>query len=165
MLTVMGLAIATDYALFVLTRFREERATGRAKLDAIGGAGGTANQAVAFSGMAFVLAMSGLLLIPDTVLRSLGVGAIAVGLVSVAAALTLLPALLGVLGDRVNAPRIPLLGGSIDRAGREGRFWSTVARAVMRRPIVSLVATVAVLLAAAAPALDLRLSTSGVREA
>jgi uncharacterized membrane protein YdfJ with MMPL/SSD domain len=163
MLTVMGLAIATDYALFVLTRFREERATGRPKLDAIGGAGGTASRAVVFSGMAFVLAMSGLLLVPDTVLRSLGVGAIAVGLVSVAAALTLLPALLGLLGDRVNALRIPFLGRSIDRAGREGRFWSTVARGVMRRPVVSLVVTVALLLAAAAPALDLRLSTSGVR--
>jgi uncharacterized membrane protein YdfJ with MMPL/SSD domain len=163
MLTVMGLAVATDYALFVLSRYREERATGRAKLEAIAASGGTASRAVLFSGMAFVLAMSGLFLIPDTILRSLGVGAITVGLVSMVAALTLLPALLGLLGDRVNALRIPLLGRSVERAGREGRFWAAVARAVMRRPTISVVVTVALLLAAAAPVLDLRLSTAGIR--
>jgi uncharacterized membrane protein YdfJ with MMPL/SSD domain len=163
MLTVMGLAVATDYALFVLSRYREERATGRAKLDAIAASGGTASRAVVFSGLAFVLAMSGLLLIPDTILRSLGIGAITVGLVSMIAALTLLPALLGLLGDRVNALRIPLLGRSVERAGREGRFWAAVARAVMRRPLVSIAVTVALLLAAAAPVLDLRLSTAGIR--
>jgi uncharacterized membrane protein YdfJ with MMPL/SSD domain len=163
MLTVMGLAVATDYALFVLSRYREERATGQAKLEAITASGATASRAVVFSGMAFVLAMSGLLLIPDTILRSLGVGAIAVGLVSMVAALTLLPALLGLLGDRVNALRIPLLGRSVERAGREGRFWAAVARAVMRRPTISIVVTAVLLLAAAAPVLDLRLSTAGVR--
>ncbi len=163
MLTVMGLAIATDYALFIVSRYREERATGRQKLDAIAATAGTASRAVLFSGIAFVLAMSGLLLIPDTVLRSLGVGAIAVALVSIAAALTLLPALLSLLGDRVNALRVPLLGRSVERAGREGRFWSAVAATVMRRPLVSLLVTTALLLAAAAPALDLRLSTAGVR--
>jgi uncharacterized membrane protein YdfJ with MMPL/SSD domain len=107
--------------------------------------------------------MSGLLLIPDTVLRSLGVGAIAVALASVVAALTLLPALLSLLGDRINALRIPLVGRSVETAGREGRFWSAVAGTVMRRPVVSLVAASAILLAAAAPVLDLRLSTAGVR--
>jgi RND superfamily putative drug exporter len=107
--------------------------------------------------------MSGLLLIPDSVLRSLGVGAIAVAAVSVLAALTLLPALLGLLGDRVNAIRVPVVGRVVDSAGREGRFWSSIARAVMRRPALSLVASVAVLLAAAAPAVDLRLSQAGLR--
>ena len=163
MLTVMGLAVATDYALFVLSRYREERAAGRAKLEAITASGGTASRAVVFSGMAFVLAMSGLLLIPETVLRSLGVGAITVGLVSMIAALTLLPALLGILGDRVNALRIPLLGRSVENAGREGRFWPAVARAVMRRPAISAALSTALLLLAAAPVLDLRLSTAGIR--
>jgi uncharacterized membrane protein YdfJ with MMPL/SSD domain len=163
MLTVMGLAVGTDYALFIVSRYREERAGGQPKLDALGTSAATASRAVLFSGMAFVLAMSGLLLIPDTVLRSLGVGAIAVGLVSVVAALTLLPALLSLLGDRINALRIPILGRMVDHADREGRFWSAVARVVMRRPAVSLVLTAAVLLAAAAPVLDLRLSTAGVR--
>jgi uncharacterized membrane protein YdfJ with MMPL/SSD domain len=163
MLTVMGLAIATDYGLFILSRYREERSRGRAEIDAIAGAGATASRAVLFSGLAFVFAMAGLLLIPDTVLRSLGVGALAVGLTSVVAALTLLPALLSLLGDRVNRLRIPLLGRSVESAGREGRFWSAIAGAVMRRPVASVLLSAGVLVAAAAPVLDLRLSTSGVR--
>ena len=163
MTTVMGLAIAADYGLFIISRYREERAAGREKLDAIAGAGATANRAVLFSGLAFVLAMSGLLLVPDSILRSLGVGALTVGLVAVLAALTLVPALLGLLGDRVNALRVPVLGRAVDSAGREGRFWSGIARVVMRRPVVSLVASSALLLAAAAPVLDLRLSEPGIR--
>jgi RND superfamily putative drug exporter len=163
MTTVMGLAIATDYGLFIVSRYREERALGRGETDAIAASGATASRAVLFSGMAFVLAMSGLLLVPDSILRSLGVGAMTVGLVSVAAALTLVPALLGLLGDRVNALRVPFLGRAVDSAGKEGRFWSRIARAVMRRPVVSLVASVVVLLAAAVPVLDLRLSQPGLR--
>ena len=163
MTTVMGLAIATDYGFFIVSRYREERSTGREKLDAIAASGATASRAVLFSGFAFVLAMCGLLLVPDSVLRSLGVGALTVGLVSVFAALTLVPALLGLLGDRVNALRVPLLGAAVDSAGREGRFWSRIARTVMRRPGVSLVLCAALLLAAAAPVLDLRLSGPGVR--
>jgi RND superfamily putative drug exporter len=163
MTTIMGLAIATDYALFIVSRYREERAAGRERIDAIGASGATASRAVVFSGLAFALAMSGLLLIPDSVLRSLGAGAIAVAAVSVAAALTLLPALLGLLGDRVNSLRVPVLGRVVDTAGEEGRFWSAIARVVMRRPGISLVASVALLLAAAAPALDLRLSQAGLR--
>jgi putative drug exporter of the RND superfamily len=163
MTTVMGLAIAADYGLFIVSRYREERAGGRDVHDAIGAAGATANRAVLFSGLAFVLAMSGLLLVPDSILRSLGVGAMTVGLVAVIAALTLVPALLGLLGDRVNSLRVPLVGRVVDSAGREGRFWGGIARVVMRRPVVSLVAAVVVLLAAAAPILDLRLSEPGIR--
>jgi uncharacterized membrane protein YdfJ with MMPL/SSD domain len=163
MTTVMGLAIATDYGLFILSRYREERASGREKVDAIAGAGSTASRAVFFSGIAFVLAMSGLLLVPDSILRSLGVGAMTVGVVAMLAALTLVPALLGLLGDRVNALRVPYLGRAVDSAGREGRFWSRIARAVMRRPVISLVASAALLLAAAVPVLDLKLSEPGIR--
>jgi len=163
MTTVMGLAIAADYGLFIVSRYREERAAGKDEMAAIAGAGATASRAVLFSGMAFVLAMSGLLLVPDSVLRSLGVGALTVGLVAVFAALTLVPALLGLLGDRVNALRVPFLGRAVDSAGSEGRFWSRIARAVMRRPVVSLVAGTALLLAAAAPVLDLQLSEPGIR--
>ena len=163
MTTVMGLAIAADYGLFIVSRYREERAAGRSELDAIAATGATANRAVLFSGLAFVLAMSGLLLVPDSVLRSLGVGALTVGLVAVFAALTLVPALLGLLGDRVNAIRIPIVGRVVDSAGREGRLWSRIARAVMRRPVLSLVLSVGLLLAAAVPVLDLRLSQPGLR--
>src|SRR6185503_700694 len=102
MLTGMGLALGIDYALFVVSRFREERAEGREKIEAIAATGATASRAVLFSGSAFVLAMTGLLLVQSTIMRSLATGAILVGIVSVVAALTLLPAILSLLGDRVN---------------------------------------------------------------
>ena len=100
MLTGMGLALGIDYSLFVVSRYREERVDGRERLNAIDVAGQTACRAVGFSGSAFVLAMLGMVLVPDTILRSLAVGAILVGITSVAAALTLLPAVLALLGDR-----------------------------------------------------------------
>ena len=126
MLIGMGLALGIDYSLFTLSRFREERLQGQEKLDAIGTAGATAGRAVLFSGIAFVLAMLGLLLVPSTIFRSLAAGAILVGIVSVIAALTLLPAVLALLGDRVNALRIPFFGRAAEQAGREGRFWGAI---------------------------------------
>ena len=160
MLTGMGLALGIDYSLFVLARYREERLHGREQLDAIAAVGSSASRAVLFSGIAFTLAMVGLLLVPSTIMRSLAVGAIAAGLVSVAAALTLLPALLGLLGDRVNALRIPFFGRA---AGREqSPFWSRTVRGVMRRPLASLVLATAVLLALALPVLALRTGEAGV---
>jgi uncharacterized membrane protein YdfJ with MMPL/SSD domain len=160
MLTGMGLALGIDYSLFVLSRYREERLHGRQRLDAIAAVGTTASRAVLFSGIAFTLAMVGLLLVPHTIMRSLAAGAIVVGLVSVAAALTLLPALLSLLGDRVSALRIPFVGRA---AGREqSRFWSRTARGVMRRPILSLVLATATLLAMAVPVLALRSGEAGV---
>jgi putative drug exporter of the RND superfamily len=161
MLIGMGLALGIDYSLFTLSRYREERLHGREKLDAIAVGGGTAGRAVLFSGIAFVLAMLGLLLVPSTIFRSLAAGAILVGIVSVIAALTLLPAVLALLGDRVNALRIPFFGRAADQAGREGRFWRTIVDRVMRRPVVSLVLAAGLLLALAAPVLALDTGTSG----
>ena len=159
MLTGMGLALGIDYSLFVVSRYREERAGGRAELDAIGVAGATASRAVLFSGSIFVIALTGMLLVPSNVMKSLAVGAISVGIVSVIAALTLLPALLGLLGDRVNALRLPFFGRNL---GGEGRFWGRVVRGVMRRPWVYLVVFTALLLALASPAVGLKLGASGV---
>jgi putative drug exporter of the RND superfamily len=161
MLIGMGLALGIDYSLFTLSRFREERLQGREKLDAIATSGATAGRAVLFSGIAFVLAMLGLLLVPSTIFRSLAAGAILVGLVSVVAALTLLPALLALLGDRVNALRIPFFGRATEQAGREGRFWGGIVDRVTRRPVLSLVLAAGLLLALAAPVLALDTGTSG----
>jgi len=158
MLTGMGLALGIDYSLFVVSRYREERDGGQEKLDAIGISGATASRAVLFSGSIFVIALTGMLLVPSNVMKSLAVGAITVGIVSVLAALTLLPALLGLLGDRVNALRLPFVG----RGTGEGRFWGGVVRKVMRRPVVSLVAFTALLIALAIPAFGLNLGASGV---
>jgi uncharacterized membrane protein YdfJ with MMPL/SSD domain len=161
MLIGMGLALGIDYSLFTLSRYREERLEGRDQLDAIGTAGATAGRAVLFSGIAFVLAMLGLVLVPSTIFRSLAAGAILVGIVSVLAALTLLPAVLGLLGDRINSLRIPIFGRAADQAGREGRFWGAIVRGVMRRPVLSLSLAAAFLLALAAPVLALDTGTSG----
>ena len=164
MLSGMGLALGIDYSLFVVSRFREERSAGRDKLDAIRATGTTASRAVLFSGLAFVVAMLGLLIIPNTIFRSLAAGAILVGITSVLGALTLLPAVLSLLGDRVNSLRIPLIGRGAERGtGAEGRFWGAIVRGVMRRPAVSLVLSVGVLVALALPLLDFQTGEAGIR--
>jgi uncharacterized membrane protein YdfJ with MMPL/SSD domain len=163
MLTGMGLALAIDYALFVVSRFREERGRGREKSDAIAASAATANRAVVFSGTTFVIAMFGMLIVPNSIMRSLAVGAIVVGIVSVVASATLLPALLSVLGDGVDRLRIPLIGRrSVEAANPEGRFWGAIVRAVLRRPGFSLGVSVALLLALAVPIFGLSIGTSGV---
>jgi RND superfamily putative drug exporter len=159
MITAMGLALGIDYSLFVLSRYREERQAGRDKIDAIVATGGTSSKAVLFSGGSFVVALLGLLLVPDTVLRSLALGAIIVGVVTMAAAVTLLPALLSILGDRVNALRLPIVGRDHPA---ESPFWTKAVGVVVRRPAVALTAGVLILLAAAYPVLGLRTGTSGV---
>jgi RND superfamily putative drug exporter len=163
MLTGMGLALGIDYSLFVVSRYREERARGRRELAAIEASGATASRAVLFSGTVFVVAMFGMLLVPNSIMRSLAVGAILVGIVSVVAALTLLPAVLGLLGDRVNALRIPIVGRrSLESSNPEGRFWGGIVRRVLRRPVTSLALSVGVLLLLAAPVLGISTGTSGV---
>ncbi len=163
MLVGMGLALGVDYSLFVVSRYREERGRGRAKDDAIAMAGATASRSVLFSGTAFVVALFGMLLVPTTIMRSLAAGAIIVGIVSVAAALTLLPALLGLLGDRVNALRLPLVGAkSIEHSDPEGRLWKAIVERVLRRPALSLALAAGVMIAAAVPVFGLHIGESGV---
>ena len=161
MLTAMGLALGIDYSLFVVSRYREERAGSHEKLDAIAVSARTATRAVFVSGLAFVLAMFGMVIVPDTILRSLAIGAILVGVVAVVSALTLLPAVLSLLGDRVDRLRVPFLGRA--RAGEEGRFWAAIVRRVLRRPLVYAVASVAFLLALALPVLDMTTGLAGIR--
>ena len=138
LISMMGLAVGIDYSLFIVSRYREERHRGREKLEAIAASGATANRAVFFSGMTVVLALAGMLLVPTTIFRSLAGGAIIVVLVSVAASMTLLPAILSLLGDKINAGRI--LGKNRNTEhGRPGGFWDRASRTVMGRPVVWLV--------------------------
>ena len=157
----MGFALGIDYSLFVLTRYREERRAGQSTTDAIVASGATSSRAVLFSGMTVLLALLGMLIVPDTILRSIGIGAILVAFVSVAVTLTLLPAVLGLLGDRVDALAIPLLARRAT-GENESRFWVRVVRLVMRRPVVSLLVSVGILVAASVPALDLTAGSVGV---
>jgi uncharacterized membrane protein YdfJ with MMPL/SSD domain len=163
MLTGMGLALGIDYSLFVVSRYREERARGLVEESAIRAAGATASRAVLFSGSTFVVSLFGMLIVPTSIMRSLAAGAIIVGVVSVAAALTLLPALLKLLGDRVNALRVPFLGRNLERAdAAESRVWRRVVNTVLRRPALSLALAAGVMVAAAVPTLGLHIGQSSV---
>ena len=163
MMTGMGLALGIDYSLFVISRFREERSNGLDKEAAIRMTGATASRAVLFSGTTFAVALVGLFLVPTNVLRSLAAGAVIVGVVSVIAALTLLPAMLSLIGDRVNSLRLPFVGKHLGEAGTtESPFWRGVIQRVMRRPAICLVLAGGLMLLAAVPVLGLHIGQSGV---
>jgi putative drug exporter of the RND superfamily len=159
MTVAMGLALGIDYSLFVVSRYREERHAGLEKLDAIAVSGATASKAVLFSGSSFVVALLGMLLVPDLVLRSLAFGAVAVGVVTVACTLTLLPAILSVLGDRVERLHIPLIPR---QHGGESRFWARAVRIVTRRPAWTAGLTTVLLLLLALPVLGLETGSAGL---
>jgi len=159
MITMIGLAVGIDYSLFIVARYREERLHGREKQEAIGRAGATANRAVFFSGMTVVLALLGLLIVPNTIFRSLAGGAVFVVLVAVAASMTLLPAILSLMGDKVNALRVRRKAGRVE-AGTG--FWDRATRLVMGRPVISLVAGAGLLVVLAIPYFSIHTGTSGV---
>ena len=163
MMTGMGLALGIDYSLFVISRFREERARGLDKESAIHRTGATASRAVLFSGGTFTVALLGLLIVRVNVLRSLAAGAVIVGVVSVAAALTLLPAMLSMIGDRVNSLRLPIVGTHLGSSNAtEARIWTAFIERVLRRPAVSLALVGGVMVLAAAPVFGLHIGQSGV---
>jgi RND superfamily putative drug exporter len=145
MISMIGLAVGIDYSLFIVSRFREERKKGFAKLDAIGAAGATANRAVFFSGMTVVLALLGMFIIPTTIFRALAAGAMLVTLAAIAASMTLLPALLSLLGDRINWPRLAKRARLDSPADPQGGVWDRLARGVMARPWAFLITGVVVL--------------------
>jgi len=151
-ITMIGLAVGIDYSLFTVSRYREERAKGLDKLDAITHAGATASRAVFFSGLTVMVALTGMLLLPNTIYRSIGLGAILVVIIAVAASLTLLPAVLALMGDKINALRIR--GNRSGAQQRKGRFWDRVTGTVMRRPVVSLLVATGILVLAALPLLQ-----------
>jgi putative drug exporter of the RND superfamily len=159
-ITMIGLAVGIDYSLFTVSRYREERAKGLDKLDAITHAGATASRAVVFSGLTVIVALMGMLLLPNTIYRSIGLGAILVVIIAVAASLTLLPAVLALMGDKIDALRIRGRRSGAQR--REGRFWDRITSTVMRRPVVSLLVAAGTLLVAALPYFSINEGFSGV---
>ena len=163
-ITTMGFAVGIDYTLFIVSRFREELAAGRSKLDAVTVASGTAGRAVLFSGMTVVFALLGMLVVPSTIFTSLGAGAILVVAMAVLASLTLLPAVLMLLGTKVNRLKLPYLGRRLI-AGRKSSgasAWGRLAERVMRRPVIALVVGVGLLLLAASPIIDMKTGVSNV---
>ena len=117
-ITLIGLGMAIDYALFVVSRFREELAAGHDTPTAIARVMATAGRTVLVSGLTIALALASLLIFPQVFLRSMGLGGVAAVLVAMLAALTVLPALLAVLGPRINALRVPLPGPPRRRRAR-----------------------------------------------
>jgi RND superfamily putative drug exporter len=173
----MGLAVGIDYSLFVVSRFREERGSGRGVLESVTAAGATANRAVFFSGMTVVLSLLGMLIVPYSVFTSLGAGAVTVVIAAIAAALTLLPAVLKLLGDKVNLLHVRWPGrrrnvtppAAADHTPSQaaspsnGRsWWARIAAIIMRRPALSLILGAAVLLAVAAPTFFMARGVSGI---
>ncbi|MBT3943278.1 MAG: MMPL family transporter [Chloroflexi bacterium] len=166
-ITMIGLAVGIDYALFIVSRFREERQRGREKIEAIAMAGATAGRAVFFSGLTVVFALIGLLIIPQSVFVSLGIGAITVVIVAVLATLTLLPATLSIMGDKVNRFKVPFIKRRELDDGSEhggGGFWAWTTRGVMRQPWVALIVSAAFLIAATVPFFGINLGSSGVED-
>ena len=164
--TMLGLALAIDYSLFIVSRYREELRRGRSVEVAVQRAVATSGKAVAFSGIAVAIGLSGLLLFAAPAIRSIGIAGALVVLCSVVYALTFLPAMLGILGHRVNAltvrglrHRIRPVADDVEVA-RTSR-WEHVARAVMARPIAVLIPTLAILLIAGIPFLRLQQGVPG----
>jgi RND superfamily putative drug exporter len=156
---LIGMAVGVDYSLFYVRRTREERARGASRRQAIDIAAATSGHAVVISGIAVIVAMAGLLLSGNVVFSSLAVGTMLVVAVAVLGSLTVLPAVLSLLGDKVDHPRIPLVH-RLRRHGA-GRFWPAVMRIVLAKPIVSLVLAGTAMLALAMPAMGMRLGEAG----
>ena len=157
MILLMGLAVGIDYSLFIISRFRNERRAGKAKLEAISMASNTTGRAVFYAGVTVILSLAGLMLTRDSTFISLSLGAIIVVFIAVVASLTLLPALLSILGDNVNRLRIPLLGRENDQAN----FWGAITDRVLARPVVLATVTTTALIALALPVFALNLGFNG----
>ncbi len=156
MILLMGMAVGVDYSLFYVRRVRAERENGRGNLDAIEIAAQTSGHSVLVSGVAVMVAMTGLFLSGDQVFDSLAAGSVTVVLVAVLGSLTVLPAVLVLLGRWIDRPRVPLLW-RMARPDREPRVWSALLRPAVTRPALTLAVSVLALLALGLPALGMRL--------
>ena len=160
MVLLIGLAVGVDYSMFYLKREREERAAGRSASAALEAAAATSGRSVLVSGLTVMAAMAGMFLTGDSTFASFGLATMTVVAVAMLGSLTVLPALLSKLGDRVDRVRVPLVG-RLGRRGGEGRVWGAIVDRVLRRPLLSAVAAGGLLLALAAPVLQLRMATPG----
>ncbi len=171
MITMIGLAVGIDYALFVIERYREERRNGLEKRDAITVAGGSATKAVAFSGGTVVLALSGMFLLPATIFQALAAGAVIVVVVSVIGTMTLVPAVISLLGDRIDWPRKRNYDAyHADHASERHHgvetvysgFWGRVTKAVTARPVIAVIVASVLLITASIPYWDINTGFAGV---
>jgi uncharacterized membrane protein YdfJ with MMPL/SSD domain len=157
---LIGLAVGVDYALFYIRREREERAAGRSEEAALEAAAATSGRAVLVSGFTVIAAMAGMYLGGAPTFVSFATGTILVVAIAVLGSLTVLPAVLSKLGDRVNKGRIPFL--KPEKRTGEPRVWSWILTRVLKRPLASVIAAAAVLVVLAIPVLHIHTADSGV---
>ena len=157
---LVGLAVGVDYSMFYLRREREERAAGLSERAALEAAAATSGRSVLISGLTVLVAMAGLFFAGDATFASFGYATMMVVALAMIGSLTVLPALLSKLGDRVDRLHVPLVA-RLRRNNGEGRVWGAIVDRVLRRPLLSVVVSGGVLLALAAPALHLRMATPG----
>jgi RND superfamily putative drug exporter len=158
---LIGLAVGVDYSLFYLRRERDERRAGRSESAALEAAAATSGRAVLISGFTVMIAMAGMFIAGDKTFTSLAIGTMMVVGVAMIGSLTVLPAVLSWLGDRVDLVRVPLLS-RVARGDGESRVWGAVLDRVLRRPLLSATLSAGVLLALAVPALSLHTTESGL---
>jgi RND superfamily putative drug exporter len=158
---LIGLAVGVDYSLFYLRRARDERRAGRSSTAALEAAAATSGRAVLISGLTVLIAMAGMFFSGDKTFMSFAVGTMLVVAVAMIGSLTVLPAILSRLGDRVEKGRVPFLPGPGDE--RQGsRFWGAILRPVLRHPVLSAAASALVLVVLAVPAFQLHTADSGL---
>jgi RND superfamily putative drug exporter len=158
-ITLIGLAVAIDYSLFVVNRFRDELAAGASREDAIAKSMSTAGRAITFSGVTVAIGLSAMLFFQGTFLASMGAAGTIVVSIAVLYGLTFLPAVLSVLGPWVDRLRLPFLGR---RKPAGTGAWHSMAVWVMKRPVVVLIPALGLLLLAGTPFLQLRLANGDV---
>ena len=160
---LIGLAVGVDYSLFYLRREREERAAGRSEGAALEAAAATSGRAVLISGITVMIAMAGMFLSGDKTFMSFAIGTMMVVAVAMIGSLTVLPAVLSKLGDRVEKVRVPFVH-RLRRSGGESRVWGSILDRVLRRPVVSAAAAAAVLVALTIPAFSLTTTQTGLSD-
>ena len=160
-LLLIGLAVGVDYSLFYIKREREERAAGKDERAALEAAAATSGRSVLISGFTVIVAMAGMLVTGDKSYFSFGIAAMMVVGVAMLGSLTVLPALLSRLGDKIEKGRVPFLSRMRRRDG-ENRFWSAVLTPALRKPVVAVVAATAFLLVLATPLLHVHTVQSGL---
>jgi len=159
---LIGMAVGVDYTLFYLRREREEKRKGAGKIEAVQTAAATSGRAVLVSGFTVMAAMAGMFLAGDKTFTSLGVGAIMVVAVAMIGSVTVVPAVLAWLGDRVDKGRIPGLHRLLNRSDGESRVWNAILGVVLKRPALSVAASVGVLLVLALPAFGMHTVLTGI---
>jgi uncharacterized membrane protein YdfJ with MMPL/SSD domain len=156
LILLIGLAVGVDYSMFYLKRDREERAAGRSEEAALQAAASTSGRSVLISGLTVIIAMAGMFFAGIQGMTQFGLGTIMVVAVAMFGSLTVLPAILAWLGDRVDKGRVPFVG-RLRRDGSEGRIWGAIIDRVLRRPWVSIALSGGLLVALALPALQLHI--------